>query len=72
MKDEEDHPGVNPGANLKSIFRRCNPILVAFVWELTEETMNFPRECLQGGEEYRFQLFFNRRRRKRTYTYIYT
>jgi len=37
-------------ANLKSISHRCHPILVAFVWELTEETIDLPLGCLQGGE----------------------
>jgi len=36
-------------ANLKSIPHRCHPILVAFVWELTEETIDLPLGCLQGG-----------------------
>ena len=31
----------------------CHPILVAFVWELTEETIDLPLACLQGGELYR-------------------
>jgi len=44
-----NHPGGNPGANLKSISHRCHPILVAFVWELTEDTINLPLSCLQGG-----------------------
>ena len=43
------HPGGNPGANLKSISHRCHPILVAFVWELTEETIDLPLGCLQCG-----------------------
>jgi len=43
------HPGGNPRANLKSISHRCHPILVAFVWELTKETIHFPLGCLQGG-----------------------
>ena len=43
------HPGGNPAANLKSISHRCHPILVAFVWELTEETINLPPGYLQGG-----------------------
>ena len=43
------HPGANPGANLKSISHRCHPILVAFVWELTKETIHLPLGCLQGG-----------------------
>ena len=36
------HPGGNPGANLKSISHRCHPILLACVWDLTEETINLP------------------------------
>ena len=44
------HPGGNPGANLKSISHRCHPILVAFVWALTHETIHFPLGCIQGGE----------------------
>ena len=36
-------------ANLKSISHRCHPILVAFVWELTKETIDCPLSCLQGG-----------------------
>ena len=44
------HPGGYPGANLGSISNRCHPILVAFAWELTEETINLPLDCLQGGE----------------------
>ena len=43
------HPGGNPGATLKLIFHRCHPILVAFVWELTQETIDLPLGCLQGG-----------------------
>ena len=43
------YPGGNPGANLKSISHICHPSLVAFVWELTEETINVPLGCLQGG-----------------------
>jgi len=46
----QNHPGGNPGANLKSISHRCHPILVAFVWELTKETIHLPLGCLQGGE----------------------
>ena len=45
----ESHPGGNPGANLESISHRCHPILVAFVWELTKETIHLPLGCLQGG-----------------------
>jgi len=43
-------PGGNTEANLKSISHRCHPVLVAFVWELTEETIYLPLGCLQGGE----------------------
>ena len=32
-----------------TVFHRCHPILVAFVWESTKETINLPRGCLQGG-----------------------
>ena len=35
------HPGGNPGANRKSISYRCHPILVAFVWDLTYESIDF-------------------------------
>ena len=43
------HPGGNPGANLKSISRRCYLFQVAFVWELTKETIVLPLGCLKGG-----------------------
>ena len=43
------HPGGNPGANLKSISHRCYLFEVAFVWELTKETIVLPLGCLQGG-----------------------
>ena len=43
------HPGGNPGANLHSISHRRHPILVAFVWELTRETIDLTLGCLQGG-----------------------
>jgi len=36
-------------ANFKSISHRCHLILVAFVWELTKETIYLPLGCLQGG-----------------------
>ena len=45
----DNHPGGNRGENLKSIAHRCLPILVAFVWELTEEIIDLPLGCLQGG-----------------------
>ena len=37
-----NHSGGNPGANLKSISHRCHPILVAFVWKMTKETIYLP------------------------------
>ena len=43
------HPGVELRANLESISHRCHPILVAFVWELTKETISLPLGCFQGG-----------------------
>ena len=46
---EEHHPGGNSGANLKSISHRCRPILVAFVLELTKETIYLPLGSLQVG-----------------------
>jgi hypothetical protein len=43
------HPGVELRANLKSIPHRCHLFGVAFVWELTKETIHLPLGCLQGG-----------------------
>jgi len=43
------HPGGSPAANLKSISHRCHLFEVAFVWELTKETIDLPLGCLQGG-----------------------
>ena len=43
------HPGGNPWANLKSISHRCYLFEIAFVWELTKETIHLPLGCLQGG-----------------------
>ena len=43
------HPGVELRANLKSISHRCHLFEVAFVWELTKETIVLPLGCLQGG-----------------------
>ena len=58
----ESHPGVDLRANIKSISHRCHPILVAFVWELAKETINFPLGCLQGGckMEISFETFSDR------------
>ena len=36
-------------ANLKSISHRCHLLEVAFVCELTKETIDLPLGCLQGG-----------------------
>jgi len=43
------HPGGNPGANLRSISHKYHLFEVAFVWELTKETIVLPLGCLQGG-----------------------
>jgi len=43
------HPGGNPGENLESISHRCYLFEVAFVWELTKQTIVLPLGCLQGG-----------------------
>ena len=43
------HTGVELRANLKSISHRCHLFEVAFVWELTKETIHLPLGCLQGG-----------------------
>ena len=43
------HPGVELRANLKSISNRCHLFEVAFVWEMTHETINLPMGCLFGG-----------------------
>ena len=43
------HPGVELRANLKSISPRCHPFEVAFVWDLTKETIHLPLGCLPGG-----------------------
>ena len=42
-------PGVELKANLESISHRCFLFEVAFVWELTKETIHLPLGCLQGG-----------------------
>ena len=49
---ERSHPGDNSGANLKSITHRYYLFEVAFVWELTNETIGLPLGCLQGGGNY--------------------
>ena len=47
------HPGRNPGANLESISHRCYLFEVAFVCELTKETIHLPLgRRLQGGSAF--------------------
>jgi hypothetical protein len=43
------HPGGTQGQILGQISHRCLPMLVAFVWESTKETINLPPGCLLGG-----------------------
>ena len=43
---------VTQGQILKVHPHNCHPILVAFVWESTRETINLPLGCLQGGMGY--------------------
>ena len=45
-----NRPGVELRANFMSISHRCNLFQVAFVWELTQETICLPLDCLQGGQ----------------------
>ena len=47
------HPGAELRANLKPISHECHLFDVAFVWELTKETIDLPLGCLQGGSEQR-------------------
>ena len=46
-----NHPGGNPGANLKSISHRSSG-KYHFEWELTKETIYLPLGCLQGGAQF--------------------
>ena len=43
------HPGDELRAYLNSISHRCHLFKVAFVWELTKETIYLSLGCLQGG-----------------------
>ena len=45
---KDSHPGVELRVNPKSISHRFHLFEVAFVWELTKETMHLPLGCLQG------------------------
>ena len=64
-KTAATHPGVELRANLKAISHRCHLFQVAFLWELTKETIHeevaflweltketihLPLGCLQGGQ----------------------
>ena len=52
LKESEEEMEALQGelrANLKSTSHRCHLFEVAFVWELTEETIHLPLSCLQGG-----------------------
>ena len=49
---QKTHLEGNPGANLKSTSHRCYLLEVAFVWELTKETIVLPLGCLLGGYVY--------------------
>ena len=51
------HPGVELRAELKSISHRCHLFEMAFVSELTGETIHLPLGCLQGG--YRTESVYN-------------
>ena len=45
---ETHHPGGNPGVNRESISHRRHPILVAFLWDLTKETIDLPLGSPRG------------------------
>ena len=47
------HPGVELRANRRSIHHRCRLFQVAFVLELTKETIYLPLGCLQHGISHR-------------------
>ena len=51
-------------ANLKSIAHRCHLFEVAFVWELTEETIQLPLGCLQGGSAHAVEPYTLRQVRR--------
>jgi hypothetical protein len=46
---EVPYPGVELRENLKSNSHRCYPILLAFIWELTNQAIETPLGYLQGG-----------------------
>ena len=50
------HPGVEMRAKRQSIFHRCHLFEVAFVWELTEETIHLPRCCFHVKRTHRQKL----------------
>jgi len=45
------------GQFVSQISYRCQPILVAFVWESTQETIDLRLGCLQGGCKFTCLLF---------------
>jgi len=49
LRCRANHPRVELRANLKPISHRCYLFEVAFVWEVTKETIHLPLGCLQGG-----------------------
>ena len=48
LKARVNHPRIELRANLKTSHRNYL-FEVAFVWELTKETIHLPLSCLQGG-----------------------
>ena len=54
------------GQIFKSISHKCHPILVAFVWELTKETIYLPLGCLQSGERIGVDDGLEEQRRERS------
>ena len=47
-----NHPGGDPGINLRSVSHRCYLVEVTFVSELTKETIVLPLGFLRGGLTY--------------------
>ena len=42
--------GIHPGVELRANLSQSPTDEVAFVWELTKETIQLPLVCLQGGQ----------------------
>ena len=49
LHNASSHPGVEHRSKLNVFSHRCHLVEMAFVWELTEETIHVPMGCLQGG-----------------------